>query len=177
MGIKGHNSSCNRIWLEKAVSQHTYNDSSVKEQSSDGLEADMEKRMTWRADAAEDLWRMWVIFPSHIYYKGSLSKKTRLDPATLSSGHLVCFSKQAGIIPDEKVKLHRRYPLLMQTKLGLSAAFASFSTHLLNIASPTAHFVKMFSLILVFRLHYLRWFQCRCCRVASPTSDPSVCCP
>lgn len=95
-----------------------HSDSSVKERSSDGLEADMEKRMTWRADAAEDLWRMWVIFPSHICYKGSLSKKTRLDPDTPSSGHLVCFSKQVGIIPDEKVKLHTRYPLLAQTKLG-----------------------------------------------------------
>ena len=46
MGITGHNSSCNRIWLEKAVSQQMCNDSSVKEQSSDGLEADSEKRMT-----------------------------------------------------------------------------------------------------------------------------------
>lgn len=57
------------------------------------------------------------------------------------------------------------------------SAFASFSTHPLNIASPTTHLLKMLDLSLIFRLQYLRWLQGQCCCLASPTSEPSVCCP
>ena len=86
--------------------------------------AQMDSRQTVRSvwhegvDAAEDLWRVWVIFPSHVYHEGSLSKKMRLNLVTLNNGHLVCFSKQVDIIFDEKIKSHTRYLLLMQTKLG-----------------------------------------------------------
>ena len=176
MGIKGHNSSCNRIWLEKAVSQQTYNNSSVKEQGSDGLKAHIKKHITWRSRRS---WRS-AMDMSHLPFPHILQRVPLEENETEPYGTQQCacgLLLQAGwhYPCRENSIAHALSATLTSQIVFLSVAFASFSSHLLNIASPTTHLLK-FDLFLIFRLQYLRWLQGRCCCVASP-SERSVCCP
>lgn len=102
----------------------------------------------------------------------------RLSPTALSNVHAVCFSTAGWRYPWRENSVARALSAPDTNQLVFPpVAFASSSAHLLHTASPTAHLLKIFDPFLIFRLHYLRWLQGRCCCVPSPTSEPSVCCP